>query len=150
MSSRMNIAALAPDLYQAVRALDGAVMKSGLSKRDLHLIKLRASQLNGCAYCVDMHVKEALADGMEAQMLHLVCTWRESPFFDAHDRALLEWTEAVTLAAGTGIPDAAFEAAKAEFSEADIARLVIAIGTINVWNRIAVASRMQHPVAAAH
>lgn len=150
MSSRMNMAGLVPDLYQAVRALDGAVMKSGLSKRDLHLLKLRASQINGCAYCVDMHVKEALADGLDPQMLHLICTWRESPFFDAHDRALLEWTEAVTLAADTGIPDAAYDTVKAVFSAADIARLTIAIGTINVWNRIAVASRMQHPLAAAH
>lgn len=148
MTSRMNIAALVPDLYPAMRALDGAVLKSGLSKRDLHLLKLRASQINGCAYCVDMHVKEALADGLDPQMLHLVCAWRESPFFDAHDRALLEWTEAVTLPAETGIPDAAYAAVKAEFSDVDIARLTIAIGTINAWNRIAVASRMQHPVSA--
>ncbi|QTL03561.1 carboxymuconolactone decarboxylase family protein [Aquabacter sp. L1I39] len=149
MSSRMNIAALAPDLYQAMRGLEGAVLKSGLSKRDLHLLKLRASQINGCAFCVDMHVKEALADGLDPQMLHLVCAWRESPFFDAHDRALLEWTEAVTLVADTGIPDAAYAAAKAEFSDGDIARLVVAIGAINLWNRLAVASRMQHPLPAA-
>ena len=118
--------------------------KSGLDKRTLHLVKLRASQINGCAYCVDLHVKDALADGMDAQLLHLVAVWRESPFFDARDRAILEWTESVTLAAETGIPDAAFETVRAIFSETDIAKLTIAIGTINIWNRIAVSSRMQH------
>ncbi|WP_316185500.1 MULTISPECIES: carboxymuconolactone decarboxylase family protein [unclassified Bradyrhizobium] len=146
MHPRMNIAALAPDLYQAVRALDGAVSKSGLDKRSLHLLKLRASQINGCAYCVDLHVKDALADGMDAQLLHLVAVWRESPFFDARDRAVLEWTESVTLAAQSGIPDTAYEAVRAVFPETDIAKLTIAIGTINVWNRIAVSSRTQHPV----
>ncbi|WP_315745253.1 MULTISPECIES: carboxymuconolactone decarboxylase family protein [unclassified Bradyrhizobium] len=146
MHPRMNIAALTPDLYQAVRALDGAVSKSGLDKRSLHLLKLRASQINGCAYCVDLHVKEALADGMDAQLLHLVAVWRESAFFDARDRAVLEWTESVTLAAQSGIPDAAYEAVRAVFPETDIAKLTIAIGTINVWNRIAVSSRTQHPV----
>jgi AhpD family alkylhydroperoxidase len=146
MHPRLNIAALAPELYQAVRTLDGAVAKSGLDKRTLHLVKLRASQINGCAYCVDLHVKDALADGMDAQLLHLVAVWRESPFFDARDRAILEWTESVTLAAETGIPDAAFETVRAIFSETDIAKLTIAIGTINIWNRIAVSSRMQHPV----
>ncbi|MFG1392709.1 carboxymuconolactone decarboxylase family protein [Xanthobacter agilis] len=146
MHPRLNIATLAPELYQAVRALDGAVAKSGLDKRTLHLVKLRASQINGCAYCVDLHVKDALADGMDAQLLHLVAVWRESPFFDARDRAILEWTESVTLAAETGIPDAAFETVRAIFSETDIAKLTIAIGTINIWNRIAVSSRMQHPV----
>jgi len=146
MHPRLNIAALAPELYQAVCTLDGAVTKSGLDKRTLHLVKLRASQINGCAYCVDLHVKDALADGMDAQLLHLVAVWRESPFFDARDRAVLEWTESVTLAAETGIPDAAFETVRAVFSEADIAKLTIAIGTINIWNRIAVSSRMQHPV----
>ncbi|WP_315705484.1 MULTISPECIES: carboxymuconolactone decarboxylase family protein [unclassified Bradyrhizobium] len=146
MHPRMNIAALTPDLYQAVRALDGAVSKSGLDKRALHLLKLRASQINGCAYCVDLHVKDALADGMDSQLLHLVAVWRESPFFDTRDRAVLEWTESVTLAAQSGIPDAAYEAVRAVFPETDIAKLTIAIGTINVWNRIAVSSRTQHPV----
>jgi AhpD family alkylhydroperoxidase len=146
MHPRLNIAALAPELYQAVRALDGAVTKSGLEKRTLHLIKLRASQINGCAYCVNMHVKDALADGMDAQFLHLVAVWRESPFFDARDRAILEWTESVTLAAETGVDDTAYEIVRAVFSESEIAKMTIAIATINVWNRIAVSARMQHPV----
>ncbi|WP_225026843.1 carboxymuconolactone decarboxylase family protein [Xinfangfangia pollutisoli] len=146
MTARLNIAALAPDLYKAVRALDGAVGKSGLEPRLQHLVKLRASQINGCAYCVDLHVKEALAQGIDAQTLHLVAVWRESPLFDTRDRAALDWTESVTLLAQTGIPDGDYDRARQVFSEAEIARLTIAIGTINIWNRIAVSARMQHPV----
>lgn len=146
MQARMNIAELTPDLYRAVAALDGAVKKSGLDRRYLHLVKLRASQINGCAFCVDLHVKEALADELDPQMLHLVSVWRESPFFNDRDRAALEWTESVTLAAQTGIPDAAFETARAVFSDVEIAQLTVAIGAINIWNRIAVSSRQQHPM----
>ncbi|MCA1299168.1 carboxymuconolactone decarboxylase family protein [Stappia indica] len=146
MQPRMNIAHLAPDLYRAVAALDSAVKTSGIAARLLHLVKLRASQINGCAYCVDLHVKEALADGLSPQMLHLLPVWRESPFFDDRDRAALDWTESVTLAAQTGIPDATFEVVRAAFSETEIAQLTIAIGTINIWNRIAVSSRLQHPL----
>ncbi|WP_334194563.1 carboxymuconolactone decarboxylase family protein [Pararhodobacter sp.] len=146
MSARMNIPRLAPDLYKAVSALDAAVTQSGLDSRLLHLVKLRASQINGCAYCVDLHVKEALADGLDPQLLHLVSVWRESPLFDARDRAALDWTESVTLLAATGVPDAVHAQARAVFTEAEIARLTVAIGTINLWNRIAVSSRLQHPV----
>lgn len=146
MKRRMNIAEAAPTLYAAVRALDGAVTRSGIDNRLLHLIKLRASQINGCAYCVDLHVKEALADLIPAQVLHLLTVWRESPLFDERDRAVLEWTESLTLLPETGAPDAAFERVRAVFSQEDIAKLTVAIGTINIWNRIAVASRMTHPV----
>lgn len=149
MQPRLNIAQLAPELYRAVAQLDGAVKKSGLGSRLLHLVKLRASQINGCAFCVDLHVKEALADGLDPQVLHLLSVWRESPFFDSRDRAALEWTESVTLIAQTGVPDAAFDAVRAVFSEAEIAQLTVAIGTINIWNRIAVSSRLVHPVAGA-
>ena len=146
MHPRMNIAHLAPNLYRAVATLDDAVKKSSLDSRILHLVRLRASQINGCAFCVDLHVKEALSDGLDPQMLYLVAVWRESPFFDGKDRAALEWTESVTLAAQTGIPDAAFETVRAAFTETEIAQLTVAIGTINIWNRIAVSSRLQHPV----
>lgn len=149
MHPRMNIAYLAPDLYRAVAALDDRVTTCGLDRRILHLVKLRASQINGCAFCVDLHVKEALADGLDSQMLHLVAVWRESPFFDARDRAALEWTETVTLAAETGIPDDAFALVRTAFSDTEIAQMTVAIGTINLWNRIAIGSRLQHPVPAA-
>lgn len=146
MQPRMNIPNLAPELFRSVLTLDGTVNASGLDPDLLHLVKIRASQINGCAYCVDMHVKESLTDGMDTQKLHLVATWRESPFFDARERAALEWTESVTLIADTGVPDAAYEAVRAEFSEAELAKLTVAIGTISLLNRIAVASRTQHPV----
>ncbi len=146
MQARMNIARLAPDQYRAVMALEDSVRKSGIDSRLLHLIKLRASQINGCAFCVDMHSKESLADGLNPQMLHLVSVWRESPYFDARDRAALEWTESVTLAAQSGVPDTAYAAAREVFSDEEIAKLTVAIGTINIWNRIAVASRLQHPM----
>ncbi|MBP2148291.1 carboxymuconolactone decarboxylase family protein [Xanthobacter autotrophicus DSM 597] len=149
MEPRMNVAEAAPALYAAVRALDGAVMKSGLEKRLLHLVKLRASQINGCAYCIDMHVKESLADGIPAQHLHMLAAWRESPLYSPRDRAALEWIESVTLISQTGIPDSAYAAVTTEFSPEEIAKLTIAIGTINVWNRIAVSSRMLHPVDRA-
>jgi AhpD family alkylhydroperoxidase len=146
MKRRMNVANAVPELYQAVRTLDGAVRKSGIDARLLHLLKLRASQINGCAYCVDLHVKEALEDGLSAQTLHLLAIWRESPLFDERDRAALEWTESLTLLAETGIPDETYDTVRAAFSEEEIARLTVAIGTINVWNRIAVSSRMIHPI----
>ncbi len=146
MQTRMNISQLVPDLYRAVASLDGLIRKSGFDERLMHLIKLRASQINGCAFCVDLHVKEALADGVDPQSLHLVAAWRESPLFDSRDRAALEWTECVTRLADTGTPDAAFDLVRDVFSELEIAQLTMTIGTINMWNRIAVSSRMQHPV----
>ncbi|MGV2978820.1 carboxymuconolactone decarboxylase family protein [Camelimonas sp. ID_303_24] len=146
MQQRMNIATAAPALYKAVYGLEVAVLNSGFDRDLLHLIKIRASQLNGCAYCVDMHVKEALAAGLPDRKLHLVSVWRESPLFDARERAALEWTESVTLVAQTGVPDAVYDQARGVFSDEDLARLTVAIGTINVWNRIAVSSRLIHPL----
>ncbi len=146
MQRRMNIAELTPKLYHAVASLDGAVKKSSIDRELLHLVNLRASQINGCAFCVDLHVKEALADGLDPQVLHLVAAWKESPFFTERDRAALEWTESVTLVAQSGVPDAAFESARAVFSETEIAQLTVAIGAINILNRLAISSRMQHPI----
>ncbi len=144
MKQRLNVSQITPDLYAAVLALDTKVKQSGIDLDLLHLIKLRASQINGCAYCVDMHVKESLADGIPAQKLHLVSVCRESPLFDDRERAVLEWTESLTLIAQTGASDSAYEALRAHFSEEQIAQLIVAIGTINIWNRIAVSSRLVH------
>ncbi|MGP1398078.1 MAG: carboxymuconolactone decarboxylase family protein [Inquilinaceae bacterium] len=149
MQPRFNYADAAPDAFQAVLALETYVARrSGLDPRLIHLIKLRASQINGCAYCVDMHAKEARRDGLSDQWIDLVCVWRESPLFDARERAVLAWTEALTDLPASGAPDADFEPLKAHFSEDEIARLSVAIGTINVWNRLAVGFRAQHPVDA--
>jgi len=144
LKQRLNVSQITPDLYAAVLALDTKVKQSGIDLELLHLIKLRASQINGCAYCVDMHVKESLADGIPAQKLHLVSVWRESPLFDDRERAVLEWTESLTLIAQTGASNSAYEALRAHFSEEQIAQLIVAIGTINIWNRIAVSSRLVH------
>lgn len=149
MNSRFNFAEAAPDAYKAVAALDRYVVQdSGIEHRLIHLIKLRASQINGCAYCVDMHVKEARRDGLGEQWINLVSVWRESPVYDPRERAVLGWTEALTNIARTGAPDTDFEALKGYFSEAEITKLTVAIGTINVWNRLAVGFRSQHPVDA--
>ncbi|WP_283195462.1 carboxymuconolactone decarboxylase family protein [Rhizobium sp. AN80A] len=146
MQPRFNFAKAAPEAYKAVLALEDYVQKSGLERRFIHLIKLRASQINGCAYCVDMHVKEARHDGLSEQWINLMCVWQESPVYDERERALLGWVDAVTKVAQTGAPDADYEALKAYFSEAEMMNITVAIGAINVWNRLAVGFRAQHPI----
>ncbi len=150
MTNRFNFASASPDAYKAVAALEGYVAKdSGLPHRLVHLIKLRASVLNGCAYCVDMHSKEARKDGLSEQWINLVSVWHEAGVYSDQERALLGWTDAITLISQTRAPDADFEAMRAHFSDEEITKITVAIGTINVWNRLAVGMRMQHPVDAA-
>ena len=146
MQPRFNFYKAAPDAYKAVAALEDYVQTSGIEKRYIHLIKLRASIINGCAYCVDMHSKEARHSGLSEQWIILLSTWKESPIYDARERALLGWVDAVTNLAQTGAPDDAYEALKAHFSEEEMTKLTVAIGLINVWNRLAVGFRSQHPV----
>lgn len=146
MQQRMNVQKTVPELYRAVVALNRAVNDSGLDKRTLELIKLRASQINGCGYCVELHVREALKAGIEAATLHMVVVWRESSYFDARDRAVLELTESVTLLSERGVPDSVYAQAEAHFSEEEIGKLLVAIATINVWNRLMVASQTPHAV----
>jgi AhpD family alkylhydroperoxidase len=150
MKTRFNPFAVVPDAYKAVLGLENYVAKeSGLPHRLIHLIKLRASILNGCAFCVDMHAKEARKDGLAEQWINLVSVWREAAVYSDTERAVLGWTDAVTLVSQTGVPDADYETIRAHFSEAEIANITIAIGVINIWNRIAVSARTQHPVDAA-
>ncbi len=150
MQARSNPFKAAPDAYKAVAALEQYVQEeSGLERRLVHLIKLRASQINGCAYCVDMHVKEARHDGLSEQWINLLCVWHELPIYDARERAVLGWVDAVTKISETGAPDSAFEPLKEFFSEAEIAKITVTIGAINVWNRIAVGFRLQHPIDKA-
>jgi AhpD family alkylhydroperoxidase len=140
----MSVRESAPELYQAVVQLDRAVRTSGIDANLLHLVKLRASQINHCAFCVEMHTRESLDDGIDPRKLYLLTVWRESPLFDARERAALEWTESLTLIAETGVPDEAFACVRSVFTEEEVAQLTVAIGTINVWNRIAVSSRTPH------
>ncbi|MBW4708737.1 carboxymuconolactone decarboxylase family protein [Roseobacter sp. YSTF-M11] len=150
MHQRLDYMKAAPDAVQAVYALEKFVAtKSGIDPRLLHLLKLRASQINGCAFCVDMHTKEARNDGLSEQWIALVCVWREASVFDARERAVLEWTEALTSVSDTGAPDTAYDAVRAHFSDTEITNLSVAIGTINIWNRLAVGFRTQHPVDIA-
>lgn len=146
MHPRFNFAKASPDAYKAVSALEEYVQNSGLDRRFIHLIKLRASIINGCAYCVDMHVKESRHDGLSEQWINLMSVWRESPVYDDKERALLGWVDAVTNIAQTGAPDAVFEELKKHFSENEMTNITVAIGAINVWNRLAVGFRAPHPI----
>src|SRR6201991_3715372 len=136
--------ALAPDVYDAVLALGRAAAKAGLDKQLLELIKLRASQINGCAFCVQFHILQGESFGIPADKLTLVVVWREAPQFSARERAALAWTEALTLLP-QGVSDEVHAQVSAEFSQAELANLTSAIGSINVWNRFGAAFRWTPP-----
>ena len=138
---RLSKKSVNPQLFQAVLNLEMKVQASGIDKKLLHLVKARASQINHCAYCIDMHMKEARADGETEERLFLLSAWREAPQFTPKERAALAWTEAVTLVADTNVPDHEWEAVRKQFSEEEVASLTLAIATINVWNRISVSFR---------
>lgn len=142
MTMRFNIVKDTPQLYQSLVALNMAIAESGADTRLVHLIKIRVSQINGCAYCVGMHVNEALADGIEQNVLHLLSVWQETSVFSARERAALSWAESVTLLAGSGVPDEVYEMVRTEISDQELAALTVAIGTMNLWNRIGVGAQM--------
>ena len=147
MTPRIDYMKTSPDAFKAVFALEQYVSQSaGLEPRLLHLLKIRASQINGCAFCVDMHVKEARAEGLGEQWIALICAWRESPVFSDRERAVLAWAESLTHVSATGAPDADYMPLREHFSEAEIVDLTVAVGMINLWNRLAVAMRSQHPL----
>lgn len=135
---RLPYTEIAPDLYQQLYALSLAVRQSGLAPRLLHLVDLRVSQINGCAYCVDMHGRELLAAGDSLQRLNSLVTWRDVDLFDARERAALNWAEQVTRQAIAHPAQADFDALRPHFSDAEIVSLTFAIGVINTWNRLAV------------
>jgi AhpD family alkylhydroperoxidase len=129
-------------VYQAMSALEGYVRKSsGLEPGLLELVRMRASQINGCAFCLDMHSKDARAEGETEQRLYCLPAWRETPFYSDRERAALEWTEAVTLVSENHVPDEVFERARQQFSEEELAHLTLAIVAINGWNRFAISFR---------
>ena len=136
--------ALAPDAYEGVLALGGFAAKSGIEKPLLELIKLRASQINGCAFCVQYHILQAERLGVPVDKLNLVVVWREVPQFSARERAALAWTEALTLLAA-GVSDEVYAQACAEFSDKELTYLTSAIASINVWNGFGVAYRWSPP-----
>jgi AhpD family alkylhydroperoxidase len=139
---RIDWPAMAPEGMKAMLALEKAVAK--VDRKLFHLVMLRASQINGCAYCLAMHTKEALADGETVPRVVLLDAWRESHLYDARERAALAWTEAVTRIAETQAPRDVYDALADAFSEEEIASLTLAIAAINAWNRLAIAGRSRH------
>ena len=140
MEPRLSMSEQAPRSYAAMGSLEGEVRRS--VDPVLHeLIKIRASQLNGCAFCLDMHTKDAREAGESEQRLYALSAWWEVPFFDERERAALELTEAVTNVQDGHVPDAVYDRAAAQFEASELAALIWAIGSINVWNRVAIASR---------
>jgi AhpD family alkylhydroperoxidase len=143
-SEMKDFKAQAPDAYDIVAALGQAAAKAGIEKSLLELIKLRASQINGCAFCVQFHILQAEGLGIPADKLNLVVVWRETPLFSPRERAALAWTEALTLLT-PGVSDEEYAQARAEFSEQELMYLTSAIASINVWNRFGVAYRWSPP-----
>ncbi len=142
MKARIEYATASPEAYKAMLALEQWVRKeSGLDHQLLELVKIRASQINGCAYCLDMHTKDARAAGETEQRIYALDAWRETPFYTNRERAALAWTEAVTLVSVGHVPDPAYDEVKAHFNDQEIVNLTMAIITINGWNRLAIANR---------
>jgi AhpD family alkylhydroperoxidase len=140
---RFNYVKVAPGVYDAMDALDQYLAKCGLEESLLHLVRLRASQINGCAYCIDMHWKDLRALGESEQRLYALDAWRESPFYSPREQAALAWTEAVTLVATSRISDDAYEAMRPHFNDKELADLTLAAATINAWNRLSIAARIE-------
>ena len=149
ITARLDFDAVAPGFSRAMAALDRAATKeldsAGLDPGLRELVRIRASQLNGCAYCIDMHTKDARAAGETEQRLYALPAWRETPFFTSRERAALAFTESVTLLASTHVPEADYEAIAKEFGPAEIGALVALLVAINAWNRIGVATRAWEP-----
>jgi AhpD family alkylhydroperoxidase len=146
MQPRLSLARVAPDAYAAVRGLNDYVDSSGLEAGLLDLVKTRASQINGCAFCIHMHTRDARARGETEERLYLLDAWRESPLYSPRERAALAWTEALTQIAKTHAPDEVYVEVRGQFSEEELVKLTIAIGLINTWNRLAIGFRYAHPV----
>jgi AhpD family alkylhydroperoxidase len=142
-AQRIDYAALAPGALKVLLGVEQYVRQSGLERSLLHLVKLRASYMNGCAYCVDMHTKEARADGEREQRLYSVAVWRETPFFTPRERTALAWTEAVTAMGEHGVSDALHAAALEQFTELELVNLTMAVIAINSWNRLATTFRAE-------
>jgi AhpD family alkylhydroperoxidase len=149
MKPRMNYYQAAPETIKALVAVEDQIKASGLELSLIELVKTRASQINGCAFCINMHTADARKNGETEQRLYLLNAWRESPLYTDRERAALAWTEALTLISETHAPDEDYEAMRAQFSEAEAVNLTTLIGAINAWNRIAIGFRAIHPVRKA-
>jgi AhpD family alkylhydroperoxidase len=141
MEPRIAYTQIAPEAMRALAGVDAYVRACEVEKPLLELVRLRASQINGCAYCIDMHTKDARAAGETEQRLYGLNAWREAPYYTDRERAALEWTEAVTLIAESHVPDHIYDAVRAHFSEKELVDLTWAVVAINAWNRGAIAFR---------
>ncbi len=146
MKPRLNAYQAAPHSIKALADLEAKIAACGLEKSLMELVKIRASQINGCAFCLSMHTREARANGEAEERIYLLNAWRESPLYSERERAALAWTEAVTLVSEGHVPDTVFAEARAQFSEEELVKLTLLVTTINAWNRIAIAFRSVHPV----
>lgn len=143
MKARMDYRKAAPDAFKAMLALETSARQGSIEHSLLELVKMRVSQINGCAYCLDMHSKDARAAGETEQRLHLLAAWREAPFYSERERAALAWAEALTRVCEHGVSDALYDEARAQFSEKALVELTLAIIAINGWNRLAVGFRSE-------
>jgi AhpD family alkylhydroperoxidase len=142
MEERIHYAKVSPLGYHALLGLEKYLNDCGLEEKLLHLIRLRASQINGCAFCLDMHWKDLRAIGEAEQRLYSLDAWEECPFYTERERAALAWTESVTRVADTHVPDDVYERVRAQFNEKEIADLTLALAAINAWNRLSIAGRI--------
>ncbi|HZD51272.1 MAG TPA: carboxymuconolactone decarboxylase family protein [Silvibacterium sp.] len=143
MEQRLNYAKTSAAGYRAMMGLEAYLQECGLEELLIHLIKLRASQINGCAFCLDMHWKDLRAIGETEQRLYSLDAWRECPWYTDRERAALAWTEAVTLITEGHVPDSVYESVRPHFTEKELADLTFAVATINAWNRLAISARME-------
>jgi AhpD family alkylhydroperoxidase len=143
MNPRINIGSVSRPAYQAMLGLEKYLHESGLPESLMHLLKLRASQINGCAYCIDMHWKDAKSVGESDQRLYGLDAWREAPYYSEKERAALEWVEALTNIRDGHVPDEVYERARAQFSEKELVDLAMVAVAINGWNRLAIAFRSE-------
>ena len=141
MKARIDLMHVTPGIIQAMLGLERQVRRAGLDEKLLELVRMRASKINGCAVCLDMHSKDARANGETEQRLYGLEAWRETPYYSARERAALEFTEAVTLVSEKGVPDDVYDRAREQFSEDELLALTLAIVSINGWNRLNVAAR---------
>jgi AhpD family alkylhydroperoxidase len=141
MKARIDLMHVNPGVMQAMFGLERQVRQAGFDQKLLDLVRMRASQINGCAYCLDMHSKDARANGETEQRLYGLDAWRETPYYSARERAALEWTEALTLISETHVPDDVYERVREQFSEDELVHLSLAIVAINGWNRLNIAAR---------
>jgi AhpD family alkylhydroperoxidase len=141
MKARIDVMHVSPGIIHAMLGLERQVAQAGFDSKLLDLVRMRASQINGCAYCLDMHSKDARANGETEQRLYGLNAWRETPYYSARERAALEWTEALTLVSESHVPDEVYERVREQFSEDELVHLSLAIVAINGWNRLNIAAR---------